>query len=70
VSDGDGYDTVLNEVAALEDALRNHRQHVIDSASMSVLPTMVNELHDLDRRVSVLREKCERRRIQFPTPPV
>ena len=56
------YAAILREVKELEGALIAHRRHVIDSASMSVLPTMVNELHDLDHRVAMIREQCEQGR--------
>lgn len=60
--DADGtYADVLHEVEELEGALRVHRQHVIDSASMAVLPSMVGELSDLDHRVAEIRQQCERR---------
>lgn len=55
------YAAVLHDVEELEGALRAHRRHVIDSASMSALPTMVTELSDLDHRVAAIREQCERR---------
>jgi len=59
---GDAYAEVLVEVERLEAALRQHHQHVTESASMTALPVMVRELRDLDHRVAEIRATCERGR--------